>query len=56
LLAGTSLTSLGIDGLPRALISASYSSAGQMGNLIVGVNGRGRQRLYPPHQRSSAAD
>src|ERR1700733_8943239 len=40
-LAGKSLTSLGIGGLPRALIYALYSSAGQMGNLIVGVNGWG---------------
>src|SRR5476651_717760 len=38
--AGNSLVSLAIDGLPRALMCALYSSVGQMGNLLVGVNGR----------------
>src|SRR5664279_839918 len=40
LAAGNSRVSLGIDGLPLALMDVSYSSAEKMGNLLVGVNGR----------------
>src|SRR5450631_867046 len=40
LAAGNSRVSLGIDGLPRALMDVSYSTAEKMGNPLVGVNGR----------------